>query len=69
MKADRRRPQKDRLSHPPISHLLTPHPSSLSPLHPPPVLAMPAPPEFLKFIDDNASKFVARLGAAVAIPR
>lgn len=30
---------------------------------------MPAPPEFLKFIDDNASKFVARLGAAVAIPR
>ena len=30
---------------------------------------MAAPAEFLKFVDDNASKFIARLGAAVAIPR
>ena len=30
---------------------------------------MVAPAEFLKFIDDNADKFIARLGAAVAIPR
>ena len=30
---------------------------------------MAAPSEFLKFIDANANKFVARLGEAVAIPR
>ncbi|KAI1790110.1 CNDP dipeptidase [Ganoderma leucocontextum] len=29
---------------------------------------MAAPAVFLKFIDDNANKFIARLGAAVAIP-
>ncbi|KAF8869810.1 glutamate carboxypeptidase [Infundibulicybe gibba] len=29
---------------------------------------MPAPPEFLKFIDDNADAFIRRLGEAVAIP-
>ena len=27
------------------------------------------PEDFLKYIDDNANKFIARLGAAVAIPR
>ncbi len=30
---------------------------------------MPAPPEFLKFIDDNAEAFIKRLAEAVAIPR
>ncbi|RDB17221.1 Cys-Gly metallodipeptidase dug1 [Hypsizygus marmoreus] len=29
---------------------------------------MPAPPEFLQFIDDNANAFIQRLGEAVAIP-
>ncbi|EJF55956.1 CNDP dipeptidase [Dichomitus squalens] len=29
---------------------------------------MAAPAEFIKFIDDNANKFIARLGEAVAIP-
>lgn len=30
---------------------------------------MAAPAQFLKFVDDNADKFVKRLGEAVAIPR
>ncbi|SJL10080.1 probable DUG1-Cys-Gly metallo-di-peptidase [Armillaria ostoyae] len=29
---------------------------------------MPAPPELIKFIDDNAESFIKRLGEAVAIP-
>ncbi|GLB39750.1 putative peptidase dimerisation domain containing protein [Lyophyllum shimeji] len=29
---------------------------------------MPAPPEFLQFVDNNADKFIKRLGDAVAIP-
>ncbi len=30
---------------------------------------MPAPTDFLKFIDDNADKFIARLATAVSYHR
>jgi len=30
---------------------------------------MPAPQQFLQYIDDNADSFIKRLGEAVAIPR
>jgi len=30
---------------------------------------MPAPPEFINFVDNNANAFIKRLGDAVAIPR